>query len=341
MNVLIIETAFLGDAIVSLSLARAVKASQPNAQIIYLVRPGVEEVVRASPDVDRVLTFDKHASESGIAGIRKKAEELNALGFDTLFLLHSSRRSQSLASLIECKTKIGFEAMDHAGLAKTVPDAGWQSRYERAIMLLRAIQPDADLKSLPRIAPQPSPELDPFFQQFPKTACLAPGSAWETKKWGDQKFFDLAWEFTKRGFGVIVLGGSEETQIASEIKAAAPTGTVLDLAGKVSFLSSTSAIARSLLLVANDSAPTHAAVAVGTKVLTIFGPTTPAFGFAPPIGSGEVIELPDLWCRPCTPHGSHVCPIYTHECMGQISAESVFNRVLKILDASPNQVPAA
>jgi heptosyltransferase II len=231
--------------------------------------------------------------------------------------------------------------MDHAGLTKAVPDAGWRNRYERALLLLAAIQPDADLKSLPRIAPPSAPEIEPFFQRFPITVTLAPGSAWETKKWGDRKFLDLALELTKRGFGVVVIGGKEEVNIASEIKAAAPSGTALDLAGKVSFLSSTSAIARSSLLVANDSAPTHAAVAVGTKVLTIFGPTIPAFGFAPPVGSGEVIELPDLWCRPCTPHGSHACPIHTHECMGQISVESVFNCVLKMLDASPNYVPAA
>lgn len=346
MNALIIETAFLGDAIVSLSLAREIKRLNSSgagvpAQVTYLVRPDVADVVRASPDVDTVITFDKRGSESGIAGIRKKAEELNAIPFDTLFLLHSSRRSQTLASLLRCETKIGFEAMSHARLTKAVPDSGWRNRYERAILLLSAIRPDADLTGLPRIVPPPAPEMEPFFHLFPKTVTLAPGSAWETKKWGDGKFLALALELTKRGFGVVVIGGSEEMKISSEIKAKSPVGSILDLAGKVPFLASMSAIARSSLIVANDSAPTHAAVAVETKVLAVFGPTVPAFGFAPPEGSGEVIELPGLWCRPCTPHGSHTCPIYTHECMERISVESIFNRVLQSLDASPNQVPAA
>ena len=333
MNVLIVETAFLGDAIVSLSLARAVKASHASSHITYLVRPGVEEVIAASPDVDRVLTFDKHGAESGTDGIRKKASELNALGFDTLFLLHSSRRSQSLASLVNCATKIGFDAMTHAGLTHTVADRGWSNRYERAILPLRAIAPEAATDSLPRIQPPEVPIIKAFCYGTPKAVALAPGSAWETKRWGDRKFFELAKAITAHGLGVIVIGGVEERKLATEIRDACPEGSVLDLAGRASFLVSCSAISHSSLLIANDSAPTHAAVAMGTKVLTLFGPTVPAFGFAPPKGSGEVIELPELWCRPCTPHGSHTCPIYTHECMEQISVESVFNRVQIVVNS--------
>ncbi|MFI5202404.1 MAG: glycosyltransferase family 9 protein [Candidatus Kapaibacterium sp.] len=74
MNALIIETAFLGDAIVSLSLAHEIKRSRGAAlpaRVTYLVRPGVEEVIAASPDMDQVITFDKHDAESGMAGIRK------------------------------------------------------------------------------------------------------------------------------------------------------------------------------------------------------------------------------------------------------------------------------
>ncbi|HET6400805.1 MAG TPA: glycosyltransferase family 9 protein [Candidatus Kapabacteria bacterium] len=332
MNALIIETAFLGDAIVSLGLAREIKrldshGAAVTARVTYLVRPGVEEVIAASPDVDHVLTFDKHGSESGIAGIRKKADELNAFGFDTLFLLHSSRRSQSLASLVNCSTKIGFEAMTHAGLTHTVPDQGWANRYERAILPLRAIASDTVMDSLPRVQPPEVPIIEAFFHDTPNAVALAPGSAWETKRWGDRKFFELAKALTARGLGVIIIGGNEERTLAMNIRDECPEGSVLDLAGRASFLESCSAIARATLLVSNDSAPVHAAVAVGTKVLTIFGPTVPAFGFAPPKGSGEVIELPDLWCRPCTPHGSHTCPIYTHECMEGIGVEGVIDRI--------------
>ncbi len=331
MNALIIETAFLGDAIVSLGLAREIKRLDPSSQIIYLVRLGIEEVIASSPDVDRVITFDKHGVERGMSGVETKAKELNGCGFDTLFLLHSSRRSQALAARVQCDVKIGFEAMTHAGLTHFVLDTGWTNRYERAILLLRAIMPEADITSLPRIAPPPVPLLVPFQQRWKKTVAIAPGSAWETKKWGDHKFFELAKALTSRGLGVIVIGGADERMIARSIRDACAEKTVLDLAGRSSFLVSMAAIECAALLVANDSAPTHAAVAVGTHVLTIFGPTVPTFGFATPPASGGVIELSQLWCRPCTPHGSHVCPIYTHECMNGISVSDVLHRIERAL----------
>ncbi len=327
MNALIIETAFLGDAIVSLALAREIKRLDATARVTCLARSGIEEVINSSPDVDRVIPFDKHGLEGGMSGVEAKAAELNGMGFDTLFLLHASRRSQALASRTHCKIKIGFEAMTHAHLTHTVPDGGWLNRYERAILLLRAIAPNADITSLPRVTPPQVPITHPFFERWKRSVVLAPGSAWETKKWGDDNFFELAKVLTAREIGVIVIGGEEERTLGISIREACPEKSVLDIAGHASFLVSMSAIAGASLLVANDSAPTHAAVAVGTRVLTIFGPTVPAFGFAPPKSSGEVIELPTLWCRPCTPHGSHTCPIYTHECMKGISVSEVVERI--------------
>jgi heptosyltransferase-2 len=331
MNALIIETAFLGDAIVSLGLAREIKRVDPSSRITYLVRLGMEEVIASSPDVDRVIVFDKRGTERGRSGVEMKASELNGCGFDMLFLLHASRRSQALAARIRCDVKIGFEAMTGAGLTHSVPDSGWSNRYERAILLLRAIKPEADITSLPRITPPPVPLLVPFLQRWNNTVAIAPGSAWETKKWGDHKFLELAKALTHRGVGVIVIGGEEERAFARSVRDACPERTVLDLAGHASFLVSMAAIEGAALLVANDSAPTHAAIAVGTHVLTIFGPTVPAFGFAPPPATGEVIELPQLWCRPCTPHGSHACPIYTHECMNGISVSDVLHRIERAL----------
>ncbi len=330
MNALIIETAFLGDAIVSLSLARAIKEARPGAEVTYLVRPGVAEVLLASPDVAQAIVFDKHGAESGPAGIRIKADELNARGFDTLFLLHSSRRSQSLARMLNVPAKIGFEAMTHAGLTAAVPDSGWRNRYERAALLLQALIPGVPIAALPRIIPPAIPEIERFVSRFERSFALAPGSAWETKRWGDDKYLELAKALSSSGLGVIVIGGNAEAEIGRRIREACPEGAVLDLPGHASFLESMYAIARSELLVANDSAPVHAAVAVGTKVFAIYGPTVPNFGFAPPEGRGEVIELDGLWCRPCTPHGSHECPIYSHECMNRIGESTVIERIMRV-----------
>src|SRR5688572_15736746 len=95
-KILIIETAFLGDAVISLSLAEAIRHHFPEASISILVRPESASLLRYSPSITNVISFDKYGEESGIMGIKKKAKELNGYGFDTVFCLHNSKRTAAL-----------------------------------------------------------------------------------------------------------------------------------------------------------------------------------------------------------------------------------------------------
>lgn len=337
MRALIIETAFVGDVIVSLGLAREIKWLDTSSLVTYLVRPEAAEIVRACPDVDEVIHFDKYGDERGRSGAIEKAEQLNAQNFDTIFALHGSRRSQLLVSHLTAARKIGFEGMRHAGLTHSVPDSGWSSRYERAILPLTTLFPDAQRDALPRLDCGVHQEASEFASRFKHTIVLAPGSVWETKKWGNSKFASLAQTLSARHIGIIIIGGADASIAADAIVAAAGKETVLDLTGRASYVESGAAIAAASLLVSNDSAPTHLAVAVGTPVLTIFGPTVPAFGFAPPLGRGEVIEVEGMWCRPCASHGSNTCPIYTHACMEDIGVETVAERVMHSLSLATSR----
>jgi heptosyltransferase-2 len=329
MRALVIETAFLGDTIISLGLARELKRLQPDVHITYLVRPEAQEIAISSPDVDEAIAYDKYAEEAGKEGIEHKVEELNQIGFDTVFLLQGSHRSQALCRALTAKRKIGFEQASQANLTDAVKDAGWSNRYERANILLRALDKNADIYSLPRLTFPVIPHVSQFMARVGRPVVLAPGSVRETKKWGDNKYLALAKALTTQSIGVIVIGAEQDRRTAEVIRNACREGAVLELAGRGSFMVAAGAIACSSVLVCNDSAPAHAAVAVGTPVLTIFGPTVPAFGFAPPADNGGVIELPQLWCRPCTSHGGDTCPIYTHECMRDISVEQVLEKIIR------------
>ncbi len=337
MRALIIETAFVGDVIVSLGLAREIKRLEPGSFVAYLVRPEAADIVRACPDVDEVIHFDKYGDERGRSGAIEKAEQLNAKNFDTVFALHGSRRSQLIVSHLTAARKIGFEGMRHAGLTHSVPDSGWSNRYERAILPLTALCPDAQRDTLPRLECGAHPKATEFASRFKHTVVLAPGSVWETKKWGNSKFASLAQTLSARHIGIIIIGGADARDAAESIVTAAGKDMTLDLTGRSSYVESGAAIAVSSLLVSNDSAPAHLAVAVGTPVLTIFGPTVSAFGFAPPLGRGEVIEIQNMWCRPCASHGSNTCPIYTHACMEDIGVETVAERVIAALSSQASR----
>ena len=126
---------------------------------------------------------------------------------------------------------------------------------------------------------------------------------------------------------VVLTGGSQDIEVCRTVADGLPDYVHL-AAGKLNPLESAALIRKSSLMVANDSAAGHLAAAVGTRVLSIFGPTVPAFGFAPYGENNLVIEHPDLYCRPCRIHGSKKCPEKHFRCMLEIKPETVLKDIL-------------
>src|SRR5437762_231988 len=60
MKALVIQPAFLGDAVISLSLAEELRRLEPQCDIAYLVRPEVAPAIMLSPSVNKVFTYDRH-----------------------------------------------------------------------------------------------------------------------------------------------------------------------------------------------------------------------------------------------------------------------------------------
>ena len=100
----------------------------------------------------------------------------------------------------------------------------------------------------------------------------------------------------------------------------------------VSLLESAELIRRCQAALTNDSAPCHLAVSVGTPVVAIFGPTVPAFGFAPYGPHNQIVEITDLDCRPCSIHGTRKCPKKHFLCMKRITVHEVIETLNPFLD---------
>ncbi|MDE3059308.1 MAG: glycosyltransferase family 9 protein, partial [Bacteroidota bacterium] len=119
--------------------------------------------------------------------------------------------------------------------------------------------------------------------------------------------------------------------LCSEIIKTTGDSHVRSAAGMFSILRSAELIRRCDVLISNDSAPMHLAVAMRTPVVAIFGATSPAFGFAPYGKRDVVVQRNDLDCRPCSIHGGGKCPIGTFDCMTGISAKRVCEEAEEVL----------
>ncbi|HET9135531.1 MAG TPA: hypothetical protein VFO76_02750, partial [Candidatus Kapabacteria bacterium] len=73
-KLLVIQPAFIGDAVISIALAEALRAIEPDeAEITYLVRPESAGLLIYAPAISKVIAFDKYGKESGAEGIKRKA----------------------------------------------------------------------------------------------------------------------------------------------------------------------------------------------------------------------------------------------------------------------------
>ena len=89
---------------------------------------------------------------------------------------------------------------------------------------------------------------------------------------------------------------------------------------------------RSKLLITNDSAPTHMAMAADIPALTIFCSTSKDFGFYPYDTGSSFLSYDDLSCKPCGIHGYDKCPIGTFECGYSLKPGLVIRKLEEMLN---------
>lgn len=333
-RVLVIQTAFLGDVVLTTPLVRALKQGLPEVEIAVLTLPSTSEVFKNNPQVAEIITYNKRATQKGVINLFRLVKEVKRRKFDAALIPHRSLRSAFLAWGADIPLRVGFTSSSgYYFLNSEVPYWPDCHEVERVLELLSGLELDA-VKSPPELFPDEEDQrwvaefLDDNMDDW---VAIAPGSVWPTKRWFPERFAQLA-NMVASDFrcGVVFVGGEEDRflcrKIAEDVK-----GKSLVAAGEASVLQSAALLSKCRLLISNDSAPVHLASAVGTKVVDIYGPTVPQFGFYPYGEGHQIVEVQDLYCRPCSKHGPKRCPEGHFRCMREITVERVFEGVAALL----------
>ncbi|MCX6143234.1 MAG: lipopolysaccharide heptosyltransferase II [Ignavibacteriales bacterium] len=338
-NILVVQTAFIGDVILTLPLVQACKRLFPAAAIDIVVTPAAIELCANHQDIREAVAYDKRGADSGLAGLMRLSRVLRSRSYDLAIVPHRSLRSAALAALSRIPIRIGFDrSAGKVLLTETVQHNRTIHEIDRNLSLLNPVTDTPVPRELPRLSPSEADKrrVDRLLVELevirPETlVAIAPGTIWNTKRWLKERFASLAVNLDEAGLEIVLLGGKGDEVLCQEIRTLSGSSHVYNTAGMLSLMQSVELIRRCRLIVCNDSAPMHMAAAAGTPVVAIFGATVPAFGFGPSGPLDIVVETQGLKCRPCSTHGGKECPIRTFDCMNNIMYERVFQITMDVL----------
>ena len=340
-RVALLQTAFLGDAVLTLPLLEKIKKVLPDAEVTVLTRPETAQIFASSGLAVEVLTDNKKTSGSFFGEFFRLLSELKKRRFDIAIVPHRSLRSAMLARLAGIPVRIGFDSSAGSFLfTHKVPFSWLIHDLERNLTLVLPLACQACGSAVSRAITTPS-----FPVLLEKTgACkdlgvdetifigANPGSVWPTKRWPPEYWARLITELARAyGTKVLLVGGKNEEEWNAGIEKAAAPGSVLNLTGRTGMDDLMALISRLKLFITNDSGPMHIAVALGVPVAAVFGPTTRELGFFP-YGKNNLVLEEELACRPCALHGSKKCPRGHFLCMRMITPDKVRAAAKHILD---------
>lgn len=317
-NILVIQTAFTGDAILGTAMLETLHFAYQDAKISYLVRKGNESLFSEHPYLHELLVWDKKNNKN--KNLFLMVKEIRKRRYDLVITLQRFASSGILAAFSGSDDIRGFQKNPISFLFhKRIPHSLSDGRHEteRNFDLVRDLCP---INRKPRL--YPSQQHFKTVERKRPYVCLAPASVWPTKQWPAVHFAELIKHLSDE-IDIVLTGGKSDFGLCEEIiRLSGKPAT--NLAGKYNMLESSALIAGATVTVSNDSAPVHMASAMNAPVIEIYCSTVPQFGFSPLSDQMRTIETTEnLSCRPCGIHGKKSCPQKHFKCGNDITPDIV------------------
>ena len=323
-KVLVIQTAFIGDAILGTALLERLHQDYPNAKIDYLVRNGNQSLFNDHPYLNEVLVWDKQ--DSKYAELWQLLREIRRRKYGAVYNIQRYTASGFLTAFSGAKKKFGYKNNPLSFLfSKSV-----EHRFGKGFETVHEVDRVLDLIGCNSV--RTNPKLYPAdkdfllvkeFQSEPYVT-IAPASVWFTKQFPVEKWVEFVNQIPA-SYNVYLIGAKNDAAIAAEIVKKS-TRIVNDFTGNFKLLETAALMKAAKMNFANDSAPVHLASALNAPITEVFCSTVPEFGFTPLADNATIIQTKEkLDCRPCGIHGKSACPKGHFKCAHSIDVREMIS----------------
>ena len=329
-RILVVNANWAGDVLFSTPALRAIRKKFPDSFISCLAPPRVKNILKNNPHLNEVMLCSDRMPLAAFWRPASTAARIRKGNFDTAIFFQKSAGRVRLASWAGVRERIGFETPGRKkALTQAVPlPDRLLHRIDKYLYLLGQAGIPSDGR---RMEFFPDPEAEASLRKLlpggGPYVVLHAGGNWDLKRWPIGSFVQWIrlWrkEFKHR---IVLCGTGPEVPLAEAIRSNFSEDEVLSLCGKTSFDELAFLLKNAELLLSNDSGPIHLAATQRTKIVGIFGPTSPVI-------TGPVSDAPmkilwkDVGCEvPCYYRSCHY-----RVCMEWVKPEEVFEEARKLI----------
>lgn len=329
-KILIIQTASLGDVILSTPIIEKLHHFYPNAHIDFLLKYGYEGVLRKHPKLRHVIVWDK--TEKKYKHLKELIEIIRNNNYDLIINIQRFLSSGLITVLSGAKMKVGFSKnpLSLFFTKRVVHSINTSTNSPHEIQRnLKLIEHLTDDSPFP-VKLYPSNHDMALVSQYKtkKFITISPGSLWFTKQFPEEKWVAFL-SSVEEDIVVYLLGSPKERALCDRIIDKSNHSLSLNMAGKFTILESAALMRDAVMNYVNDSAPMHMASAMNAPVSAIYCSTIPEYGFGPLSDNAHIIQTTEkLDCKPCGLHGLKKCPKKHFKCALTINTEQLLNLMI-------------
>lgn len=330
-KILIIQTAFIGDAVLATAMLEKVHLCHPDWEIDFMVRKGNEGLISNHPYLHKIIIWDKKGAK--YTNLFKLLFQIRGNKYSIVVNAQRFMATGILTAFSGARLTIGFDKNPLSFLfrkrIKHVVSSNETTIHEvaRNQQLISSFT-DNDY-SLPKLYPSAAEEAKVRPLKSRDYICIAPASVWFTKQFPKRKWIQFM-DVLPNDLVVYILGAKSDWQLCEKIMSRSKNPLIINLAGELNFLQSASLMKDAKMNYVNDSAPLHFATAMQAPVTAIYCSTVPEFGFGPLGKNSRIVQATEnLTCKPCGLHGLKECPEKHFKCGYLIQPEQLLESLIK------------
>jgi heptosyltransferase-2 len=329
-KILLVRPDGIGDQILCLPVAGALRRLLPQARIAFLSSAYAAPIFDHHPDVDEVVAMTGHESFRELIRLFRD-------GFDAAIFLKPFRRLMLAAWFARVPWRVAtgyrwYSVFANRRVYQHRRDfAKHEIDYNVGLLAGLGLDGGAAVRPSLMLTPEERQAANRRTAAVPAPRVVLHPGGFAARRWKGEHYWDLAHQLIRAGFGVVLTGtAAERERFYAECGAPGVLpdrpGT-LDLMGQLAVRELMGVIATSQAIVSGATGPAHMAAALGVPTVSLFDPRRNNLPTRwRPLGTGVVLRPDVPTCEKCI---YEACPYW--DCLDRIGSDLVLQHLQEIV----------